>query len=44
MQESYELWNAFEKSGEISDYLKFKGAGNGQGDKDSGTGDSHQRL
>lgn len=44
MKESFELWNSFEKSGEISDYLKFKEAYDGQGNKNSGTGDTNQRL
>lgn len=44
MKNSFELWNDFEKSGEISAYLKFKDADDGQGNKDPGAGDTHQRL
>lgn len=42
MSENFEFWNAFMKSGEISDYLKFKGASHGQGYKDAGDSRSYQ--
>lgn len=44
MMKHFDLWDEFTKSGEISDYLKFKDKVDGQGNKDAGYGDSYQRL
>lgn len=42
MEKNFEFWNVFEKSGKLSDYLNFKGIGNGQGTKDTGTDNKNQ--
>ena len=36
MRNSSELWNIFERSGEVRDYLNFKDARDGEGVKDPG--------